>query len=90
METRVQKYSKYRAQMISEGVAEADKTKIPQRNSTGTLPINTVMDSLEDDKSKEYYKEMKRDQYIKIGIIALVALAIIAGVVIFGIYAFNK
>ena len=90
METRVQKYSKYRAQMISEGIAEADKTKIPQRNSTGTLPINTVMDSLEDDKSKEYFNEMKRNQFIKIGVIIIIALAIIAGVVIFGIYAFNK
>lgn len=90
METRVQKYSKYRAQMISEGVAEADKTNITKRNNTSTLPLNTVMDTLGDEKSKEYFEHMKRTQILKIALIALAAVAIIAGVIIFGIYAFSK
>jgi len=90
METRVQKYSKYRAQMISEGVAEADKTNITKRNNTNTLPLSTVMDTLGDEKSKEYFEQMKRTQIIKIALIALAAVAVLAGVIIFGIYAFTK
>ena len=90
METRVQKYNSYRAKLMSEGVAEANKNDLPKRSNTQTLPITTVMDTLGDEKTREYYEGMKRNQIIKIALIALLAVAVIAGVVIFGIFAFTK
>ena len=91
METRIQKHSNYRAELIKEGATTVDVNLKPA-STTKTLPIQKVMDGLDEaNKANEnYYKKQRHVRIMQYIIIVLIAVAVIVGVIMFGVYAFRR
>ena len=88
METRIQKHMKYRADIIKEGTTTMDVSSKPR--ITGTLPINTVMDSEVSEEDNKYYANQKKIKILQYIIIGLLIALIVTALVLFGIYAFTR
>lgn len=90
METRIQKHRKYRAELIKEGATTVDVNEKPA-STTKTLPIQKVMDGLEEaNLAKEYYyQKQHRIKILQFLVIVIIVVAVIVGVILFGIYAFR-
>ncbi|MBE6134376.1 MAG: hypothetical protein E7178_06930 [Erysipelotrichaceae bacterium] len=87
METRNDKYREYRASLIKEG---SQFYTGKARTETRTLPISEVInknDTLEEINHFNGYKAKKVILYV--GIILLI-IAVIAGIIVFGVYVFKE
>ena len=94
--SRVQKFKEYRNSLIKE---EAPDLKIPKSASkeikieskddydtTSTLPMDQVMENMENDGSEEaFYKKRKRQNILKYVLIGVGAAIVIAVLVVVGI-----
>ena len=86
METRVQKYKVYRASLIKN---DSEQFVGGTKYETKTLPLNEVMSGVMDDSDAKYFKK-KHDKKIALyALITLGALAVLAGIIILGIFAFG-
>ena len=87
METRNDKYRDYRVSLIKEG---SQFYTGKARTETRTLPISEVInknDTLEEINHFNGYKAKKVILYV--GIILLI-IAVIAGIIVFGVYVFKE
>ena len=87
METRNDKYRDYRASLIKEG---SQFYTGKARTETRTLPISEVInksDTMEEIKHFSGYKAKKVALYV---LIVIFIIAVIAGLIVFGIYAFKE
>ena len=88
METRIQRHKNYRAELIKQGSEKAISEK--PRNTTTALPINDVMDVIHENEShNSFYKQQKRLRIIEFSLIVCILIAVVVGVIIFGLYAFR-
>ena len=88
METRIQRHKNYRAELIKEGSNVQIKEK--PLTTTTALPIKEVIDMVEDDaKTRAYYKRQRNERVIKYILLILLLIAVIVGIIMFGIYAFG-
>ena len=88
METRIQRYKNYRAELIKEGSNVTMKEK-PMMTTT-TLPIKDVIDMVEGDKKNlSHYQRQRNEKIIKYTLLVLLLAACIVGIIMFGIYAFG-
>ena len=88
METRIQRHKNYRAELIKEGSNVVIKEK--PLNTTTALPIKEVIDMVEDDaKTRAYYKRQRNERVTKFVLLILLLVAVIVGIIMFGIYAFG-
>ena len=93
--SRVQKFKDYRNSLIKEEtpVLETPKSspkteeiKASQKETTSTLPMDEVIETLQDDESEAVFLRKRRlKKSLWISVIALIALVVIGGIVIFGI-----
>ena len=87
METRNDKYRDYRASLIKEG---SQFYTGKARTETRTLPISEVInksDTMEEINHFNGYKAKKVALYV---LIIIFIIAVIAGLIVFGIYAFKE
>ena len=88
METRIQRHKNYRAELIKEGSNVQIKEK--PLTTTTALPIKEVIDMVEDDaKTRAYYKRQRNERVTKFVLLILLLIAVIVGIIMFGIYAFG-
>ena len=88
METRIQRHKNYRAELIKEGSDVQIKEK--PLTTTTALPIKEVIDMVEDDaKTRAYYKRQRNERVTKFVLLILLLVAVIVGIIMFGIYAFG-
>ena len=88
METRIQRYKKYRAELIKEGSNVAIKEK--PMTATTALPIKEVIDMVEEDKKNlSFYKRQHAEKIIKFILLILLLVICVVGLIMFGIYAFG-
>ena len=88
METRIQRYRKYRAELIKEGSDVTLKEK-PMMTTTA-LPIQEVIDMVEDDKKNlVFYRQQRNEKIFKYVLLVIFLIALIVGIIMFGIYAFR-
>lgn len=88
METRIQKHMKYRTDILKEGTTTIDMSSKPR--VTGTLPINKVMDEPDDSEQNKIYARQKTIKRLQIALLIVLVIAVITGIVLFGIYAFSR
>lgn len=88
METRIQRHKNYRAELIKEGSNVVIKEK--PLTTTTALPIKEVIDMVEDDaKTRAYYMRQRNERVTKFVLLILLLVAVIVGIIMFGIYAFG-
>ena len=88
METRIQRYRKYRAELIKEGSDVTLKEK--PKMTTTALPIQEVIDMVEDDKKNlTFYRQQRNEKIFKYVLLVIFLIALIVGIIMFGIYAFR-
>ena len=89
METRVQRYKDYRAQLVSDGAKELNKDEKPILTTTA-LPIKEVMESIDEHSlPNRYYQRQKIIRVVEFALIVLLLIAVVVGLIMFGIYAFR-
>lgn len=96
--SRVQKYKEYRNSMIKEDcpdleTPEKEEQKVvnSNRNTTSTLPMDQVMDSLNNEESEnEFLKKEKRKRVLTISLIVSGLVILTIAIVIFGIIVWSK
>jgi len=87
METRNDKYRDYRASLIKEG---SQFYSGKARTETRTLPISEVIDKNDTMEEINHFNGYKAKMVaIYVGIILLI-IGVIAGIIVFGIYAFKE
>ena len=96
-ETRLEKYKKYRQSLNEfksinnepESVKDRDNSIVSDKmNTTSTLPLEEVLGKIEEAPVEEP-KRIWTKKFIIALCIALVGLCLIAGIIIFAIYAFG-
>ena len=96
-ETRLEKYKKYRQSLNEfksinnepESVKDRDNSIVSDKmNTTSTLPLEEVLGKIEETPVEEP-KRIWTKKFIIVMSIALVGLCLIAGIIIFAIYAFG-
>ena len=88
METRIQRYKKYRAELIKEGSDVAIKEK--PMTATTALPIKEVIDMAEEEKrNRSFYKRQQAEKLIKYILLVLLLITCVVGIIIFGVYVFG-
>lgn len=97
--SRVQKFKQYRNSLIKE---EAPALETPKstanidvetigEDTTSTLPMDEVIKSINENENElAYAKKQRVTAIVKYSLIALGALLLIAGIVIFGIIVWSK
>jgi len=94
-ETRLEKYKKYRQSVNEFKAVNNEPESIKYRessvvsdkmNTTSTLPLDEVLGQIEDHQAP---KKILSKRLIKIGVISIVALALIAGIIVFAVIAFG-
>ena len=93
-DSRVQKYKEYRSSMIKDDSpvldstpVETTKTDSNNRNTTSTLPMDQVMESLNNDVDESFDKKAKRKRIIIIaaiitGLVLLTIAIVVIGIII--------
>ena len=93
-ETRVNRYKEYRQSFIKEGSIASDSensTAIDLSATTSTLPMDQVINAVQEEQNREYaLKKHKRNVNIKLLIEIVVAVIVVAGLVVLGIFAWRK
>ena len=96
-ETRLEKYKKYRESLNevktnvkSEDVEEARRARLvtEKYNTTSTLPLEEVLGKIEETPVEEP-KPIWTKKFFMCAAAVLVGLCLIAGIIIFAIYAFG-
>ena len=96
-ETRVAKYKKYRQSLDKKDTPVLETSKSNKKkestegalNTSSTLPIDQVIDTIEEDKKQvAFLKRRTRKKILLICLFSLVVLVIIAALVWFAIVAF--
>ena len=86
METRIQRYKNYRAELIKEGSEDIKISEKPM--STTALPLQEVM-SMNDDLNEKYYIRQRRKKIIQYSIIVLAILIVTVGLIVTGYFVFR-
>ena len=95
--SRIQKFKEYRNSLIKEDSLILDETKSDEFNlkssqfeTTSTLPMDQVIDALEEDKDEEFYvKKAKKRTFLKFLFIGLGLAIVIAGIIVFAVLVFK-
>ena len=96
-ETRLEKYKKYRQSINEfksvnnepESIKYREKSVVNDKmNTTSTLPLEEVLGKV-DEQQEEEPKRILSKKLLLIISIAVVGVALIAGIIIFAIYAFG-
>ena len=93
-ETRVSRYQEYRQSFIKEGAIPLetpdDETSLDISSTTSTLPMGEVINAVHDEESKlSESNKIRRNHIIKIVVEITVAVLVIAGLVVLGIFAWR-
>ena len=92
--SRVQKFKEYRDSLIKEEtpVLETPKsspkkeTVIDQRETTSTLPMDEVIETLQNDEEEVIFlKKTKRKQMLFVISLCAIGVVLIAGIIVFGV-----
>ncbi len=92
--SRVQKFKEYRDSLIKEEtpVLETPKsspkkeTAIDQRETTSTLPMDEVIETLQNDEEEVIFlKKAKRKQMLFVISLCAIGVVLIAGIIVFGV-----
>ena len=87
METRNEKYRDYRASLIKEG---SQYYSGKARTETKTLPISEVINKTDTMEEINHFNGYKAKKIAYFALIVFFIIAVIAGIIIFGIYAFKE
>ena len=86
METRNDKYRDYRASLIKDG---SQFYSGKARTETRTLPISEVINKSDTVKESKQFNGYKAKQVVYYVAIILLIIGVIAGIIVFGVYAFG-
>ena len=91
METRVNKHQAYRSSLLKEGSsALKSSSKDTLSTTSSTLPINQVMDALNEDNDEViFYKKKLKRKYLTISIIVCGSVILIAVISIIAAFVFR-
>ena len=87
METRNDKYRDYRASLIKEG---RQFYSGKARTETRTLPISEVINKTDTMEEINHFSGYKAKKVISFALIVLLIVAVIAGIIVFGVFAFKE
>ena len=93
-ETRVSRYQEYRQSFIKEGAipltTAEEETSLDISSTTSTLPMKDVITAAHAEETKiDEDKRIKRNHIIKIAVEITVAVLVVAGLIILGIFAWR-
>ena len=93
-ETRVSRYKEYRQSFIKEGAipleTSEEETNVDISATTSTLPMHEVINAVQEEESKlTESNKVRRNHIIKIVIEIAVAVLVVAGLVVLGIFAWR-
>ena len=94
-ETRVNKYKDYRESLIKDGsvsfeTPEKEKKEPINTFTTSTLPMDEVLKTLDNGNDEVVFsKKQHRKHILKISLYVGAAVVLIAGLIIFAIFAFK-
>ena len=94
--SRVQKFKEYRNSLIKEEAPDfeipksssPEETILEEKDATSTLPIDQVMDAINEDVDEEFLRRQKKRKIFLISLISLGILLLIAGIVVFAVLVF--
>ncbi len=94
-ETRVNKFKDYRNSFIKDGSITFESPKLKKQTTlnceTSTLPIEEVLDTLEnEDKEELFIQRQKKKKILLLVFICLGAVLVVAGLAIFAYIAWRK
>ena len=94
-ETRVNRYKEYRQSFIKEGAINLDdvdeELSTDRSLTTSTLPMEEVINAVQEEENQIAIKNnRKRNRIIKIVVEISVAVIVVVGLVILGIFAWGK
>ena len=94
-ETRVNRYKEYRQSFIKEGAINLDdvdeELSTDRSLTTSTLPMEEVINAVQEEENQIAIKNnRKRNRTIKIVVEISVAVIVVVGLVILGIFAWGK
>ena len=87
METRNDKYRDYRASLIKEG---SQFYSGKARTETRTLPISEVINKTDTMEEINHFSGYKAKKVISFALIVFLIVAVIAGIIVFGVFAFKE
>ena len=87
METRNEKYRDYRASLIKEG---SQFYSGKARTETRTLPISEVINKSDTMEEINHFNGYKAKKVFYYALIITLIVGVIAGIIVFGIYAFKE
>ena len=92
--SRIQKFKEYRNSLIKEGSAVIEEEKSQDNHSqfetTSTLPMDQVIEALEEDHDDvDYVKKARRRTILKYVLIGLGLALVIAGIIVFAVLVFK-
>ena len=93
-ETRVSRYQEYRQSFIKEGAipleTSEEETGIDISATTSTLPIDEVIEAAHEEENRiAEANKARRNHIIKIVVEITVAVLVVAGLVVLGIFAWR-
>ena len=93
-ETRVSRYQEYRQSFIKEGAipleTSEEETSLDISSTTSTLPMKDVITAAQAEETKiDEDKRIKRNHTIRITIEIAVAVLVVVGLIILGIFAWR-
>ena len=86
METRTEKYKNYRASLIKDG---SQYYSGKSRTTTATLPISEVINASQMEDEKINYRGYKTKKTLIYALTIFLIIAVIAGIIVLGIFAFR-
>ena len=90
-ETRVDRYKDYRKSFIKEGsisLETPEEASIDVKATTSTLPMEQVMKAVQQEEAKDAILKKKRNTKLIVEII--IAIILVAGLVVLGIFAWGR
>ena len=87
METRNDKYRDYRASLIKEG---SQFYSGKARTETRTLPISEVISKTDTMEEINHFNGYKAKKVLYFALIVLGIVVVIAGIIVFGVFAFKE
>ncbi|MBO4682642.1 MAG: hypothetical protein J5618_02145 [Bacilli bacterium] len=87
METRNDKYRDYRASLIKEG---SQFYSGKARTETRTLPISEVINKTDTMEEINHFNGYKAKKVLYFALIVLGIVVVIAGIIVFGVFAFKE
>lgn len=93
-ETRVSRYKEYRQSFIKEGAipleSSEDETGADVSATTATLPMNEVINAVQEEESKlSESNKVRRNHTIRLVVEIVVAVLVVVGLVVLGIFAWR-